>query len=214
MHPARADPADLTSRARIRDAALELFTERGVDGTSIRDVARAAGVSPGSVQHHFGTKAGLRAACDEHVLRQLVDAKEQLLRDHRLGDPGSLAAAQPELLGLTRYLARSTIDGSPGAAAMFEQLVDATEHWLVEHRPGMVDDVRSYAALLVAMETGLLAMHGPLSAVLGVDVLSPDGILYLARARLAFYSTPLLDETTAREGRDAVEAILAARRAP
>ena len=38
------DPAheDLTARARIRDAALRLFAERGIDGASVRDIAKAA----------------------------------------------------------------------------------------------------------------------------------------------------------------------------
>src|SRR5204862_374092 len=63
---------DLTSYARIRNAALELFASRGVAGTSIRDVARAAGVSPGLVQHHFGTKAGLQQAVDECVVADAV----------------------------------------------------------------------------------------------------------------------------------------------
>src|SRR4051794_18321997 len=62
------DADDLTAYARIRNAALDLFATRGPARTSIRDVARAAGVSPGLVQHHFGTKAGLREAVDKFVL--------------------------------------------------------------------------------------------------------------------------------------------------
>ena len=46
---------DLTARARIRDAALALFAERGTDGATIRDIAKAAGVSGGLVRHHFGS---------------------------------------------------------------------------------------------------------------------------------------------------------------
>ena len=53
---------DLTARARIRDATLEHFTEYGFDRATIRDIARAAGVSPGLVRHHFGTKDELRNA--------------------------------------------------------------------------------------------------------------------------------------------------------
>jgi AcrR family transcriptional regulator len=37
---------DLTGRARIRDAALRLFAEGGVEGTTVRSIARAAGVRP------------------------------------------------------------------------------------------------------------------------------------------------------------------------
>ena len=44
-----------------------LFAERGPDRVTVRDVAAAAEVSPGLVMHHFGSKAGLREAVDEHV---------------------------------------------------------------------------------------------------------------------------------------------------
>ena len=38
---------DLTARARIRDAAIALFADRGIGPATIRDIAQAAGVSPG-----------------------------------------------------------------------------------------------------------------------------------------------------------------------
>ena len=44
---------DRTGRARVRDAALAEFAERGLAGASVRSVAARAGVSPGLVQHHF-----------------------------------------------------------------------------------------------------------------------------------------------------------------
>ena len=50
---------------------MALFAERGVDAVSVRDVASAAGVSPGLVVHHFGTKQALREAVDDHVTEVL-----------------------------------------------------------------------------------------------------------------------------------------------
>src|SRR5437762_10750424 len=66
--------SDLTAAARIREAALRLFAEHGVSGASIRDVAKAAGVSPGLVQHHFRSKARLRRAVEESVVRRATEA--------------------------------------------------------------------------------------------------------------------------------------------
>ncbi|MGI5159051.1 TetR/AcrR family transcriptional regulator [Microbispora sp. CA-102843] len=65
----RAGPG--AARASIRDAAMTLFAEQGVKATTIRGIAEAAKVSPGLVQHHFGTKEALRQACDEYVLSYL-----------------------------------------------------------------------------------------------------------------------------------------------
>ena len=59
-----ADPDDLTARARIRDAALHEFGEKGYDGATIRGIAARAGVSSGLLRHHFGSKQELRDACD------------------------------------------------------------------------------------------------------------------------------------------------------
>ena len=72
------DHSDLTAQARIRRAALALFAESGFDGTTVRAIANAAGVSPGLVIHHFGSKANLQKAVNTEVfdlISGLVDAR-------------------------------------------------------------------------------------------------------------------------------------------
>lgn len=53
------------SRRQVLDAALELFSHRGYRATTVRDIADEAGVSTGSVYHHFEDK--------EQIFRTLVD---------------------------------------------------------------------------------------------------------------------------------------------
>jgi TetR/AcrR family transcriptional regulator, regulator of cefoperazone and chloramphenicol sensitivity len=210
--PTQARLEDLTARARIREAALQLFTAQGVDATSIREVARRAGVSSGLVQHHFGTKDGLRGACDGFVLDQLLRVKEELLDGAEADDPAFLAAVHPDVLRYYRYLARAMVDGSPGAAAMFDQMVTGTEAWLEERHPGAFADVRGVAAVLVAIETGLLAVLPQLSKSLGVDVLSDDGHLRMSRAKIELYSIPLLPKKVARRVLSSIDATLGRQR--
>jgi TetR/AcrR family transcriptional regulator, regulator of cefoperazone and chloramphenicol sensitivity len=204
---------DLTARARIRDAALRLFAERGVGGATIRDIAKAAGVSGGLVRHHFGSKDDLRAACDSYALEQLVRIKEQAVLDGQMGDVGFLSAAHPTILLTYRYFARSLVDGSPSAAAMFDEMVELTEAWLARHHRGEMADPRGYAALFVAMETGLLAMHAQLSRALGADIFSPAGHLRMTRAKVDFYSQPLLSPDLAARAHAAIEQLQARQRA-
>jgi AcrR family transcriptional regulator len=64
----RATNEDLTAKARIRNAALDLYAQYGEDGVSLRAIAAAAGVTLGVVQHHFKSKAGLRDAVDRLVV--------------------------------------------------------------------------------------------------------------------------------------------------
>jgi AcrR family transcriptional regulator len=46
-------------RRALLDAGLELLAERGVDGWTLREVARRAGVSHAAPSHHFGDRGGL-----------------------------------------------------------------------------------------------------------------------------------------------------------
>jgi len=64
-------PDDRTARARIRDEALRLFAERGPAAVTMRDIATAADVSPALLVRHYGSKDGLIAAVDNHVLETL-----------------------------------------------------------------------------------------------------------------------------------------------
>jgi AcrR family transcriptional regulator len=189
---ARPAYEDLTARARIRDAALTLFAERGMDGTTIRDIAKAAGVSSGLVRHHFGSKEGLRDACDSYALERLVNFKEQAILEGHIADTGFLSTIHPTVLWLYRYLARALVDGSPAAAAMYDDIVGIGEAWIKQHMPDVTDDPRAFSALLCAMQIGMLGMHQPLSNALGADILSPDGNLRLMRAMVDFHSTTLL----------------------
>ncbi|MEY2247552.1 TetR family transcriptional regulator [Streptomyces sp. SAS_267] len=55
--PSRTETeAGPATRDRILEAAREEFSERGYEKTSIRGIARSAGVDPALVHHYFGTK--------------------------------------------------------------------------------------------------------------------------------------------------------------
>src|SRR5436305_11880549 len=97
---------DLTARARIRDAAIKLFTERGMEKTSILDIAEAAGVSGGLIRHHFGSKDGLREACDQYVYDELLKFKMEAL-EKGSADAGFLPTFDARQLLLRRYLGRA-----------------------------------------------------------------------------------------------------------
>ncbi|GAA4477342.1 transcriptional regulator RaaS [Rhodococcus olei] len=120
---------DLTTRARVRDAAITVFGEQGF-GTGVRAVAAAAGVSPGLVNHHFGSKDGLREACDEHVLALIRAAKtEALTRPSATGLLQQLADVE-EYAPLVAYLVRSYQAGGELAQHLFEHIVVTTEQYL------------------------------------------------------------------------------------
>ena len=59
------------SRARLIEAALELFARRGYASTPVDAVAREAGVSPGLLYRHFRSKTDLLRAIFEESMRDV-----------------------------------------------------------------------------------------------------------------------------------------------
>jgi AcrR family transcriptional regulator len=61
-------PGTSDTRGRILECARDLFARNGIDKTSIRAIAKDAGVDPALVHHYFGTKTELfAAAIDVHI---------------------------------------------------------------------------------------------------------------------------------------------------
>jgi TetR/AcrR family transcriptional regulator, regulator of cefoperazone and chloramphenicol sensitivity len=217
--PHTAPPIDdRTARARIRDAALELFAARGYAGASIREVAQAAGVSAGLVQHHFGTKAGLRAACDEHVW-VTMEALVQRGSGGEAMDADLVSALFDASLPLMRYIVRALVDGTESGARLFDRTAGLTERWLSERWPdrfpaGSVE-ARTRAATMTALRLGAVVLHEHLSRWLGSDPLSSGNPYVFGSASVDVFVT-LGEFFASEEGNRLREALLEneRRRAP
>lgn len=176
--------SDLTTAARIRNAALESFATRGVAATTIRAVAEAAGTSPGLLQHHFRTKARLREAVDGYVGRVVAEAfadvdalrLEDPLRE--LGDRvTNLVRTQPNTL---LYVARSVADGDERALALFESFVGIARAQCLRLaaagrlRPDL--DVEWAAVHIVIFNLASLLFHDAIARHFGGGFRDPDVI--------------------------------------
>lgn len=122
---------DLTAVARIRDAAIELF---GRDGfrVSVRAIAAAAGVSPGLVIHHFGSKDNLHRACDEYIAETIRAAKSESIKT---SDPATWLAQMAEIeqyAPMMAYLVRSLQSGGDLAKTLWHNMIDNTEQYIEE----------------------------------------------------------------------------------
>ncbi|AQZ63285.1 hypothetical protein BKM31_19080 [[Actinomadura] parvosata subsp. kistnae] len=204
MPTMRSAEDDLTARARIRNAALELFGAEGVGRVSLRAVAQRAGVSHALVLHHFGTKEGLRQACDDYVISLVRDAP-----DADLGDTAGLAAMLEAGTAVRRYLGRAFLDGSPQAAALFDELVAATGRWLEQGvREGWVqpsDDPPARAAMYVTYLLAPLAFGEHLARSQGVpDVHDLRTLLRFSRAGIEIFTRGVFADERALEAWDAV----------
>ncbi len=183
---------DLTARARIRDAALRLFTERGIDGASIRDIAAAAGVSSGLIRHHFGSKEALRQDCDRYASERIAELREEVFTRNRPADEAKMSAVPQVAAPLQRYLVRSMMDGSETAAGLFDEAVEQGEQWARRYDV-QTDDLRAYATVLVAMQLGVFVLRDQVSRSLGEDVDAPAGYARMMRGFVDVFANPLLD---------------------
>lgn len=120
---------DLTTRARIRDAAVVLFGEQGF-GVGVRAIATAAGVSPGLVNHHFGSKDGLRRECDDHIRGVIRETKMNFMNRPSAGNMLQQLAEIEEYAPIIAYMMRSFQAGGDLAGTLFEHMVDDVEQYL------------------------------------------------------------------------------------
>ena len=152
------DSDDLTARARIRDAAVELIGADGFENVKIRAVAERAGVSPGLVIHHFGSKDGLRAECEQYVGDRIHDAIEQATANLQPYDLLGEMSKELVLAPLVPYLIRALAEGGDLGRRMFGRVVDDTERYLLAagaqgiiHRSA---DERGRAEMLASFSLG------------------------------------------------------------
>ena len=204
MDSERQDPSsDLTGRARIRDAALEVFAERGVKGATIQLIAAEAGVSTGLIRHHFGSKEGLREACDAQAIGTLLDQARRALEED-VSAPGFAASMYRSSQAGARYLARALVEGSASADELFEAGADLAERFLSERWPDRFppgsQTVRDAAAVMGTMHLGPLVLHAQLSGRLGADSLDPDHAPRVGSA-IAAVHTAMGDFFDADQGR-------------
>lgn len=68
-----ANPAELSTRQRIEQAALQLFAAKGFEATGIRDIADRAGLSTSALYHYMGSK-------DELLVAFMVESMTELTR--------------------------------------------------------------------------------------------------------------------------------------
>ena len=85
-----AETADL--RATLLDAALACFVRGGIAATSLRDIAKEAGVTPALVHYYFGDKAQLQEAVVTERLLPVVAKMRAPVMQAGDGDVAGLVA--------------------------------------------------------------------------------------------------------------------------
>lgn len=205
---------DRTTKARIRDAAIWEIAERPVGSPTVRDIAASAGVSPGSVIHHYGSMEGLHQACNDHVAAVIRAYKRDAI-SHSDGFDILATLRGVSDLPLVGYLAKAAVRDSAMAAELIDELVeDAVAYTEEGVEAGTIlpsDNPRGRATILLLWSLGGLLLHDHLERLLGVDITdphvlaSPDAEAYIAPA-VEIMSNGILTDSYADQIRRALDA--------
>jgi AcrR family transcriptional regulator len=164
------------TRARLIDAARELFAERGYAEVPIEDVVRRAGVTRGALYHQFpGGKVDLFAAVFDAVEEELMAGIAETLAEAGANDPvAGLRAGIGATLDATRdpEIVRLTILDAPAVLGW--------EAWRAAGERYGLGLVR--AGLSAAMEDDAIvrAPLDPLAQLLLAAI--EEAVVYVARA--------------------------------
>jgi len=206
------DDPDRTARARIRDAAIERFAADGVAATNLKDIAADAGVSTPLVIHHFGSKEGLRAACDEHIASLIREQKTKAMAAGKNLDPFQAIRETYDGTPVIRYLARTIADGSPHVDELIDEMIEDSLTYLAEGvESGLIkpaENLREQASLLCLWQLGTLVLHEHAKRLLGIDLIDGDtrSLIKWMRINAEILAKGVIDEGFYDKWRDAMKA--------
>jgi TetR/AcrR family transcriptional regulator, cholesterol catabolism regulator len=180
-----------STRHRILQVALTLMSQKGVDGTSMRDLAAAAGLNVASLYHYFPSKRELLEAVliERGYLPVWADGPvpAELSPETKFAEVlTDILVSMFEVEDFVRLMAGEAMRGEETARAvgvdLFTNFESSLAEWIVTHLPDL--DRRSGAAavahLLSAMVVGIFVQY---SAGVGVDDPQDLTALLAERAR-------------------------------
>jgi AcrR family transcriptional regulator len=183
-----------STRRRILQIALTLMAQRGVDGTSMRDLAAAANLNVASLYHYFPSKRDLlEAVLVEQGFLPIEMARSEPNGNGRHDGVATLeqllAATLDSMFEVQDFIrlmmGEAMRDESTARAVgldLFTSFQSGMEEWVRTHRPDLDEQsgAPAVARLLSAMLVGIFIQHA-------AGVLSDDGndltALALQRAR-------------------------------
>lgn len=160
----RPDGRRTDTRQRIQDVALDVFSERGWEGATLREIADRLGITRPALYYHYKSKEDILAS----VHRELAESIDGVL-EWTQGQPADLHTRAEILRRLSALMT-----GSWGAFERFAQRDEAAMREL-KAAAGFVDRMNALAAALAPTAT----IAGRIKARLALDA------LFMANAREA-----------------------------
>jgi AcrR family transcriptional regulator len=170
------------AQARIVDAAVGLFAEHGVGGTSLQMIADAIGVTKAAVYHQFKAKDEIVLAAAQAELARVEAAVDAAEAEPDATRAREVLVARIVELAVERRRMESTLLGDPVIVRFFAHHEPFRRVMQRLYRVLMGDDAGADARVPAAMLTAAIggAVMHPLVADLDDDALRSQ-LLHLAR---------------------------------
>jgi AcrR family transcriptional regulator len=154
-------------REQLLDIGRTLFAERGLDGTSVEEIAAAAGVSKPVVYEHFGGKEGLYAVVVDREFEKLLALVTDSLAEaiHYRGKLEKAALALLEYIEENpdgfRILVRDSHGGTGTGsyASLLSEIAGEVEYVLAQEFE-RYDYDEKFAPMYAQMLVGMVALTG------------------------------------------------------
>lgn len=185
--PARPQDGS-TTRERILDAAEELFAERGLAGTAVRDIAGRVNLNPASLYNHFASKQDLYEAVLARGVGPLIAILEQASASDQEGDWAEkvIATLMQQLTStphLPRLIQHEAVSGGEHLARLARKFIaPPVAQALAVARQNNTqsrfseEELPLLVAAWLNIVMGHFSMAPLLSEVFGADPLSPESL--------------------------------------
>lgn len=134
-----------SARAKLCEVGLKLFAEKGFDGVSTRDLAKAAGVNISLISYYFGGKEGLYK---QVIMNFAEEAKQQLIILFSSYDEAKLSKEsyvtfmrglitalvhfKAQNMDMSKLLMREMLEGMPFAGEVYDKLFDSMARQVID----------------------------------------------------------------------------------
>ena len=165
-----------TTREQLLKIAVEMFAENGFAGTSLRSIAKKAGVSPALLIHHFGTKEALIKEAISETLGAWVAGEKAAMLDDESKQLQNWRALMEKGTTPLNFFRQVLLAGGEYSQRLFSAAVSESENLLEQMKSAGrlrdVKDPKTTALMLTLSGLGSVLVMDHIERILGGSIAS------------------------------------------
>ena len=158
---------DLRTRDRLIEVAAEMFADRGLEKTTVRDICAAAGANVAAVNYHFGGKDGLYQAVVQTAIRVMRETNDLSIEAGRGTPPEAQLRAyirvflsrltgRDRLSWIHKLMAREVAEPGEAMRIVMREVIEPRMQYLL----GLASEISGAAATDPRLVRAVLSIQG------------------------------------------------------